>query len=232
MSWRTNALMLRARDIGRSLGVNSYLARLVQDKAYEARFETAVISALRPGDVIWDIGANVGLYSVKFAERVGPDGQVVAFEPSPVNFERMRAAIAGHGNITGHNLGLGEVSATMAFQQGSDDLGATSRVIEAGPENGITVHIRTGAQLIDDHVAPAPTILKIDVEGYEGEVLAGFGDKLGCASLRMIAVEVHFGILRDRGLADAPRAIEALLVGHGYTLSWPDSSHLVATRVA
>lgn len=52
-----------------------------------------MFEAIKPGDVIWDVGANVGYYTRKFSDSVGPAGQVFAFEPFPATAARLRADI-------------------------------------------------------------------------------------------------------------------------------------------
>jgi hypothetical protein len=75
-----------------------------------------------------------------------------------------------------------------------------------------------------------PNVIKIDVEGFELEVLQGMTQVLSRPELRSVLIEVHFGILSDRGLAGAPAAITALLKKAGLTIDWVDSSHLVGSR--
>lgn len=132
MSWRTNALVLTARSLGRALGVNKRLARFLHGSGYETRYDEAFAAELRPGDCVWDVGANVGHYTRLFSDRIGSSGTVFAFEPSPVNILRLREACAGISNATLLQLGLGRENSRLSFRQGADDLGATSRVIEAG----------------------------------------------------------------------------------------------------
>ena len=50
---------------------------------YEQDFRSAMIASIRPGDCVWDVGANVGFYSELFIDAVGPAGKVISFEPSP-----------------------------------------------------------------------------------------------------------------------------------------------------
>lgn len=228
MSWRTNGLVLVARSLGRALGVNRRLARVLHGSGYETQYDQAFAAQLRRGDCVWDVGANVGHYTRLFSERVGSAGAVFAFEPSSVNFLRLCEACADLDQAKLLPFGLGREDARLTFEQGADDLGATSRVIEAG--GGVTVDIRSGASLIRAGDAAPPDAIKIDVEGFESEVLEGLGEYLGRPSLRTVGVEVHFGILKARGLADAPRRIENLLQEHGFTVRWPDSSHILAVR--
>lgn len=229
MSWRTNRLIVAARSIGRSLGINRLLASYINEPGYETRYDSAFCSALRAGDCVWDVGANVGYYTQLFADRVGRQGNVFAFEPSPVNYERLRKRCGHLDNIILYQFGLGKTDCMLSFQQGSDDLGATSRVVEKADE-GMKVVIRSGASLINSGEALQPNAIKIDVEGYEVEVLVGLGRYLEDVSLHTIGIEVHFGILQKRGMAQAPRQIEQLLMQHSFTVNWPDSSHIIATR--
>jgi hypothetical protein len=53
---------------------------------------------------------------------------------------------------------------------------------------------------------------------------------LSAPSLRSIGIEVHFGILKDRGMSGVPKLIEELLQRNGFVVHWPDSSHILAKR--
>jgi hypothetical protein len=76
-----------------------------------------------------------------------------------------------------------------------------------------------------------PDVVKIDVEGYEYEVLKGMPQILSAAKLKCVILEVHFSILRKRGLYDAPKSIVQMLTRAGLTVRWIDPSHLLASRV-
>jgi hypothetical protein len=92
------------------------------------------------------------------------------------------------------------------------------------------VAVRRADELIRSGLAPMPTVLKVDVEGYELEVLSGFGDYLKSRELRAVFVEVHFKLLHDRGLDDAPQRIAALLSAAGFAVRWLDLSHVCGMR--
>lgn len=232
MSIRTSRMMLALRSAGRSLGLNRLIARMLPQESYEDRFWQAFEQTVRASDVVWDVGANVGLYSTKFSGLVGETGSVIAFEPSPVNRARLQENVGALRNVVVQPLALGRSAGEVKFAQGEDDLGATSRVVDKGGDGGglLTIRMETGDSLVASGVAPGPTILKIDTEGFELDVIAGLRNSLAARSLRMVGVEVHFGILQDRGLSAAPAEIERMLEDCGLRLQWVDASHLVGLR--
>jgi FkbM family methyltransferase len=232
MNWRTHPLAIWCRSAARRAGLTRVLARLRRGAVYEDRFQSAMFGALRPGDCVWDVGANVGHYSTRFAACVGPSGHVLSFEPSPLNFTQLRARVAALANVTALPLALGERTGSAALQQGADPLGATSRIVAAAGEGSVAISVARGSDLVKGGRARMPNVIKIDTEGYELEVLLGLGELLLDPQLRVLCVEVHFALLAERGLAQAPRRIEKTLTQARFAVSWPDASHLVAERRA
>jgi FkbM family methyltransferase len=210
------------------LGLNKWLASK-RRAGYEDRFGADLLARVRTGDIVWDVGANVGFYTKRFAELAGPAGKVIAFEPSPANCEKLRQNTVGLENVVVMPYGLGNNAAKLSFLQGTDELGATSRVV-AGTEGGTQVDVRRGDEVAGCALAPGPTLVKIDVEGFEWEVLEGFGGLLERPGLHTLGIELHFGLLVERGMAAVPAQIEALLKRSRFACHWPDSSHLIATR--
>ena len=81
VSWRTNAVILSLRNLGRATGLNRLLSSALQ-RGYEDRFQATLLASVRPGDTVRDVGANQGLYSQRFSEAAGASGQVFALCPS------------------------------------------------------------------------------------------------------------------------------------------------------
>ena len=230
MDIRTNKIVLKLRDIGRFLGINNYLAIFLSGERYEDAYDREFHKTIKPCDCLWDIGANIGHYTQTFSEMVTEHGSVIAFEPSPSNFTQLNKNCKGLANVMTLNVGLGSENGLLPFQQGADDIGATSRIVE-NSDDGVFVPIRRGDSLIEDGTVKQPNSLKIDVEGFELEVLNSFGEKLNDPKLHTVGVEVHFEILKSRSFNTAPAQIVALLKNHGFLTSWPDHSHLIARRV-
>jgi len=235
MSWRTSRIVLALRGLGRGSGFNRWIASTLGSKSYEDRFQRRMLDEIRPNDCVWDVGANVGLYSVQFSRIVGASGKVVAFEPSPRNLARLRSATVSLQNVVVVPMALGDTVGSMTFAEGSDAAGATSRVVgrTEHPTGAIVeVEVHRGDDLVRASRADEPDVIKIDTEGFEIDVIRGLEQTLRGSKLRAVFVEIHFALLDDRGLASAPAEIERRLESCGFRCAWPDASHLVAVRSA
>ena len=221
----SNRLLLGLRAIGQRLGVVRPLQRLyrrLSPAGYEDAFDRALMNSVRPGDVIWDIGAHVGFYSVKFAESVGSSGIVIAFEPSPRNLIQLKVACSQWPQILIQSVALSDIPGVAGFATKDDP--STDSMAANGE---VQVRVERGDTFAE---AYPPNIVKVDVEGYEPEVIRGMGEALKSPALRGVFVEVHFLELAKRGLAKAPAEIQSMLRLKGFDTRWVDPSHLAATR--
>lgn len=230
----SSPLFVKARNLTRSLGLNKLAARLLLCGEYEDRFGPRLLAEVRASDTVWDVGANVGLYTSQFAERAGDLGQVVAFEPVPACFAALQEVARGRKNIHPVNAALGSADGhlTMALEQ--DALAATHRVvqgIDAGASDAFTeVPVRSGESFATEHPRLFPNVIKIDVEGFEGEVFSGLKTLLNDKRLRCVGIEMHFGLLQERGESATPGKLEEGLQQDGFRVEWTDPSHLIALR--
>jgi FkbM family methyltransferase len=203
--------------------IHQRLVSLVNRSVGEKRVNAAILELTHPADVVWDVGANVGVYTRLCLERVGTDGHVVAVEPVPSNAARLREL--------GPPERLTVIEAALATSDGRMPLvvsgknGETSSIGDGA--DAVTVRVARGDTLVAEGV-PRPQIVKIDVEGFEGDVLDGMPEALSGA--RGVILEVHFAALARHGRPREPLRLLELLTGHGFVVRWIDSSHLVATR--
>lgn len=167
----------------------------------ELDIEAALLSMLGAGDVFYDIGANIGWYSVLAARVVGPSGSVLAFEPSLENalLAQQNAAVNGLGNVTVVPAALTDHDGWMSFitqgsLEGRLDLegGSGGAAPEAGSDgaNRLLVPVAALDTWLGLTGQPAPTLVKIDVEGAEVGVLRGMRRTLQEARPTII-VELH-----------------------------------------
>jgi FkbM family methyltransferase len=228
----TGPLGLKTRYLGRKLGLNRLFAKLLVSGGYEVRYSAAIARCIRKGDIIWDVGANVGHYSLSFSDQVGRSGRVFAFEPSPRNLACLHQRTIATRNVVVLPLALSDTSGRMCFTEESD--GTTSHISSnpslSDTNETITVNVRTGDEIILGGQAAFPNIIKVDVEGHELEVVLGLSAALRDPRLRCVFVEVHFSILQERRMNAAPRQIEQTLIAEGFRIAWTDPSHMQAVR--
>ncbi|MCA1711766.1 MAG: FkbM family methyltransferase [Actinobacteria bacterium] len=229
MGLLTSAPALRARILLRRFPtVHALLARTVNaaQGGYEARFEQALTGAVRPSDCVWDVGANVGLYVPSLLDCLGPSGVLVAVEPAPECVAVLRGLAAPDPRLRVAPVALSDRSGDATFSV-ADGATAVSNGLREGGD--MIVPTVTGDELVGEDV-PAPNVVKIDVEGFEWEVLRGMPGVLADSRLHTVLVEVHFSQLADRGMTDAPAHMVRLLEAARFTVGWTDPSHLVARR--
>ena len=170
-----------------------------------------VLHTLHPGDVFVDAGANVGSYTILAAGACG--AYVTAVEPVPSTFAHLLDNI--HLNdvkslVTALNVGLGAVPGHLHFSQDLDTVNHVLSPEESMSAPGISVPVDTMDAVLKGQ---GPTIIKIDVEGYETEVLRGARASLASEKLLAIIMELN-GSGNRYGFDEAKLHIEML--EHGF----------------
>jgi FkbM family methyltransferase len=159
-------------------------------ETYEPEVWHHLMAHVKPGYVIADVGAYIGLYTIALAKRVAPAGKVVAFEPSPATFNILKDQVllnAVYDYVESIPAAVGAQEKLVAFNVNRD---TQSHIIENPTIDAEIVQCRT---LDSVFVGRYLDILKIDVEGYEEEVLKGGIELLQDAhrSPKIIYIEVH-----------------------------------------
>lgn len=160
-----------------------------------------VLHFLRPQDVFYDIGANVGTYSVLASGVVG--ATTFAFEPDAQNLAFLKRNIslnALESRVTPMDCALSDRPGEGRFTASADTIG---HVVDGAGGEGGTVSVRL--ETVDRFARRAqPALMKIDVEGHEEKVLRGAAQALASPELKAIEIETVDG------------AIRALLESHGF----------------
>ncbi len=156
------------------------------------------------GSVFWDIGANVGLFSLAFSRAAGPQGKVYCFEPMPDNVAKLRRHLELNrcGNAEVVAAALGDTPGVLRMTAGE-----FNSEFHVAADGEIEVPALTLDGWQEQAKAPLPAVVKIDVEGFEAEVLRG-GERCFRTGNPTIFLAIHGRKMHDDCLA--------LLQGWGY----------------
>jgi FkbM family methyltransferase len=138
--------------------------------SYEAEKQRKLAAFVRPGMVCWDIGANVGFYTMLLAELVGPGGKVYTFEPLPRNVDLLgrHVTMNGYQNVVILPCALGGFDGEAHF-----DPGPNASMGRMAAEGQLVVPCSKADTLLAAGKVEVPDVVKIDVEGAEADVLSG-----------------------------------------------------------
>jgi FkbM family methyltransferase len=185
-------------------------ATLIYGAFERAELESALVLA-RPGTTALDVGSNVGTFAVVMAGAVGDQGSVIAVEPDPANVRRLRANLALNG-VT--NVRIIEAAASnrdgsivlhLAEDPAYHSLGT---VLHASPSiNDLAVRSLPLDRMWRDAGEPVVSLMKVDVEGAEIDVLEGS---------QQILSTYHPALLIEAGGDRELGAMRAFLAPFGY----------------
>jgi len=184
--------------------------RLLRGRPWEPHVLRELARYLAPGDTALDVGAHIGSVTVPMARLVGPEGRVYAFEPQKKIYRELV-----------HNLELNELDNAVPLRFA---LSSRNEIVEMDPIVVQDGRVRVGAggdaveaRTLDSFGFPGVALMKIDVEGYEAEVLRGAEQTIR-AFYPVIIVEIWdekraevIPILKDYGYSlrrIAPRLFE------------------------
>ena len=193
--------------------------QLLGGGAWEPAETSAFLARLREGMCVFDVGANVGIYTLLAARAVGPSGRVYAFEPEPRNFALLTRNVAENGftNVRLVNAAVSDRAGVARLHLDDANFGAHS--FEAGSvrtSSGRSVEVDTVS--LDGFVDEARgfeagVVVKVDVQGAEALVVEG-GRRL-LAMPRVTALMEIWPEALARAQADAAHLL-ASLAGLGF----------------
>ena len=188
----------------------------------ETTVQKILAERLRPEMVFYDLGANIGFFTLLAARLVGAGGRVFSFEPDPENAARLRRNVEHNSfsQVTVVESGVWSSTGTLEFTTAG----------QASPDRGVGTFLSSDAGAastpirvvsLDDFVrsAPPPDAIKCDVEGAEVHGLRG-AERLLASYRPWILAEMH---------SDSnDRVSRELLSNFGYTVETIDSNHILA----
>jgi FkbM family methyltransferase len=178
--------------------------------SYERHCADELLNRIRPGDIVYDVGAFKGFYTLMFAGKVGASGRVLSFEPNPYTCDSLAKVVALNRldkvTIVHAALGQSEGTGTLGLSASS------SSMVDYRDFRGYHEVRTTTLDSVASERAAWPDVIKIDVEGYEYMVVQGGAESLGRA--RLLFVEIHPRMMAALGCEVS--ALTESLVQYGF----------------
>jgi FkbM family methyltransferase len=204
--------LLTARIFGQELhlDLSNFLDRMIYMGCYEPLNTYRFKRVLQRGMVVVDVGANIGYFTLLAASLVGEEGQVFAIEPWPANFAVLQQSIARNAlrHVRAFPFGLGATEGLGHVSQADQRVFNNRTATMAGDEGtGTPVAVRTLDHCISEWHLDRIDLLKIDVDGYETQILEGASNALRSGVVRNIIIELNeFWLQRTNSSSAAVRA--------------------------
>ncbi|HKV09044.1 MAG TPA: FkbM family methyltransferase [Thermoanaerobaculia bacterium] len=205
---------VRKTALGRALYARLYTIGKVLAERREMRF---LREQVKPGMVVFDVGANIGFYTFLLADAVGPQGKVHAFEPDPVSFGILEHRAARHKNVFVTRAAAGDRAGTVSLFCSPTNR-ADNRIHpshEARPAETFEVPLITLDAYCTENGIEKIDAIKMDIQGAEIAALRGFASTL--ARLRPAWLLVEFSPEHLRGAGSTPEDFWKTLSDLGFT---------------
>ena len=158
---------------------------------------------LKPGDQVFDIGANMGYYTIWMSKFIG-DGKIHSFEPDPKNYERLQKNIALNNlSVMANKKAASEIDGLLEFTSGLD---GENHITDVGSKNTVVIQsTRIDTYAVEKNIGTI-AYMKIDVEGFEYAVLKGAEAVLLKKGVDIIQLEIN------QTITNSGKSINDLLV--------------------
>ncbi len=169
---------------------------------------------IRPGDTVWDVGANIGLYTLTAAEHVGLNGSVLSWEPTPETFSILQSHVSA--NSPGGRCRLIQEAISNIDGELTFNIQADSTSNRIGGQTSSIGSVKVPVHTLDHWIANEtrhPNVVKIDIEGAEVLAFKSMTQLLGNARPIILAA-IHPQFMHDYG--SGPESITAVLAANEY----------------
>ncbi len=179
------------------------------------------IDNLKKGDVVWDVGAFIGLFTVFSAKSVGPEGKVYAFEPEKNTALKlnMNCKLNKLNNVKIVNYALSNTNEVGKLYPANEGQNAIHSLQPhtALKDTGVEINLKQGDTLVTENIIEPPNVIKLDVEGAELQSLQGMSEILKNPECRFLFLELHH---RDLSRFDATEEeVISILKDSGFNIA-------------
>jgi FkbM family methyltransferase len=171
---------------------------------------------LKPGMNVVDIGGNLGYYALLEAQMVGDTGRVIAIEPVASNFAQLSRNVAANGyrNIILENVAIGTINGSAPIYLSNKSNWHSLHPVPWETRE-VTVRVSTLDSLLARYELPSLDLIRMDLEGYEIEVIRGMKSTIKKYSPRLL-IELHPQVVGPQAMITFLEQLKAL----GYELEW------------
>jgi FkbM family methyltransferase len=172
------------------LRADDYIDRIViREGYYESEVLDAILKELPLGGVVWDVGANFGLHAITL-KVLRPDARIICFEPSPSQAARILTnSICNNLQVDVLCIGLSNVAGMQRLHvvhAGNPGMSTFHPWDQATYSDVLQCRVDAGDELISTAIAPAPDVIKLDVEGGEAAAISGLKKILSAGGTSLI----------------------------------------------
>ena len=172
----TGISWLEGENVAIYIDTRSYIEWIVFSQGnYEKEIGSLLKLSLMPGYVALDVGANIGVQSLRMAKLVGPNGSVISCEPLPHLRERLAANLALNQveNVSIIPAALSEYCGATEISFDLDNWNQGTASLSKVHKSSVSVEVFTGDELLERRNVKRLDLVKIDVEGHEFQVIKG-----------------------------------------------------------
>ena len=184
---------------------DSWLSKLIYWGVFERDEQEFVSSYLGKGDIVIDVGAHYGLYTLLAAKAVGSSGHVYAFEPTAKTHERLLDHIKDNDtqNVTAYRMAISDCEGQTSINTMHDGKEACNTLTAPGQGDSFTaekVNTTTLDSFVNNnHLHGKVKLIKIDVEGWESQLLDGGKELLASEDAPVLLIEFNEQMAKAAG---------------------------------
>lgn len=193
---------------------------------FKEKEKEKLFSLLEKGQTVIDVGANIGDMTLKFAKSVGENGKVLSFEPFPAMFKKLTHNISLNTfqNIFPFNFGLANTASELGMEEPSAGNPGMNRITSITKNQTTKIKVNRLDDVLVEQKIESIDALKIDVEGFEFEVLLGASESIiKCKPL--LFIELDDDNLKDQGRT--AKELIQLLETYNYTITKAETDEAI-----
>ena len=215
---------------------NPYSWDLIDGNEHEDNIKKIFLDNIHEGDTVIDVGANIGEFSLIGSKKIGPKGKMISIDPlnEVTNWLKKNFILNNFSNYEILEKAVGNKPGTMKLYKKSDisEMGILDPdIVENKLVSNTEITVDTIDNIVTSKNIESVAMLKIDVEGFEYEVLCGCKNSFKERKIKKIICEIHSSYLKKKNLND--NMIYSLLEDNGFFIKKLDvdthRSHILAT---